>query len=404
MRRRLPHLIPGVPIAVVLALVGVLCFASRRPPGRVYPLPDGSRLAVEGFTFGKEHRFVHGSGWERLALPMLAGEVKEELQRQSASRDMWFASRGGDTLAIWTFLQKVAPTRGWMVRVVAVDEHGCESQGAWRSYGEYLTDPRLERVDAWQLLSFPRRGKHVRLRIYAGPRWGELVRVADLTVRNPDTGPHPAWRAPPLPAAVRSGDRTFTLVELATGLLRRDVLERSWAGLQSVYGLPVAGARERYWTAATFRIAQNGRPDAEWQPVGITAADATGNAVIAREVALYGKGPDRQVFFGGALWPSEAAWKLRVEFARGAGFAPEELWTVRDVPVPGPDGVAQVSETTRREGLPVELWQVWGPYAAADATWPEWARHRARIRVRFSLWEEGCASRWCARRTSAGCR
>jgi len=31
------------------------------------------------------------------------------------------------------------------------------------------------------------------------------------------------------------------------------------------------------------------------------------------------------------LWPGEAAWRLKVELSRHANFAPDELWTVRDL-------------------------------------------------------------------------
>ena len=36
----------------------------------------------------------------------------------------------------------------------------------------------------------------------------------------------------------------------------------------------------------------------------------------------------------GTLWPDEAAWRLKLELKRKSGFAPEELVTFKNVPVP----------------------------------------------------------------------
>jgi hypothetical protein len=38
------------------------------------------------------------------------------------------------------------------------------------------------------------------------------------------------------------------------------------------------------------------------------------------------------------LWPSESAWKLRVGLSQRSNFAPDELWTIRDIPLSATNG------------------------------------------------------------------
>jgi hypothetical protein len=68
-------------------------------------------------------------------------------------------------------------------------------------------------------------------------------------------------------------------------------------------------------------------------------SDATGNVLRqeSRNVFLEYHIPPKPSFTSsipGTLWPDEAAWRLKLEFKRASGFAPEEIVTFKDVPVP----------------------------------------------------------------------
>jgi len=55
------------------------------------------------------------------------------------------------------------------------------------------------------------------------------------------------------------------------------------------------------------------------------------------------------------LWPDEPAWKLRLEFARRSGFAPDELWHVQGIPVPGNDAFTPGSFRTNLQGVSLSV-------------------------------------------------
>jgi hypothetical protein len=83
-----------------------------------------------------------------------------------------------------------------------------------------------------------------------------------------------------------------------------------------------------------FHTAQNGSVVTNWDPVAIETSDATGNQVgmngwsVSRDASN-----DVEMTYQWGLWPSEPAWKLRVEMSRSSGFTDEETWGVTNVPI-----------------------------------------------------------------------
>ena len=53
----------------------------------------------------------------------------------------------------------------------------------------------------------------------------------------------------------------------------------------------------------------------------------------------------------GALWPSEPAWKVRVEFSRTNDFATDELWTMPSMPVPSAHQVLNLGADAEVKGI-----------------------------------------------------
>jgi hypothetical protein len=380
----LPLLVGAAP-----ALGALIWILMRGAPGQVWRLADGSTIAVEGFTYGKEHRFIHGNGWQKVALPLLPAEMKRDVMRRFGCRDWRLTSRGGETLVVWTFLRKATRTSPWNPRIVVVDANGLESSEARLSHAEHLSHPPMERFEAWQFPSFPRRGEDLRLRIYNRDRNRVYRRVGEFTIRNPDPGPHPTWTARPLPIAGQAGELTFSLTGLRTGLTREEVVKEAGTELRTVHGALVSGARELAWTRADFHVTRGGKPDPAWEPVMIRVADATGNADAPPFLAPRRAGGESQLYFGGTLWPDEVAWRLRVEFARATGFAPEELWTVRNLVVPAAEDRTLLNHKTRRYGVLLHLEQIRGPYSHRNPRWPEWMQYRARIHVALATAPEG---------------
>jgi hypothetical protein len=83
-----------------------------------------------------------------------------------------------------------------------------------------------------------------------------------------------------------------------------------------------------------------------WVLESAELGDATGNVISSRSfmssyLAFEGHARPQLTEWAaytesitGTLWPDEAAWRLKLEFKRASGFAPEEIVTFKDVPVP----------------------------------------------------------------------
>lgn len=156
-------------------------------------------------------------------------------------------------------------------------------------------------------------------------------------------------------------DFTCTLEELITGL--KGIKEDAPA----VPGLPL-------YTRATFRMNRAGRVIRDWEPVGATLSDATGNVLSSEYDALTRRGGKQYYYFPGGLSPREAAWKLRVELSRTAlaRFTPAESWTVRGVAVPGPSSATRSGEVVSRNGVRVRFLEL----AGTDRVW-----YKPRVRL-----------------------
>ena len=73
-------------------------------------------------------------------------------------------------------------------------------------------------------------------------------------------------------------------------------------------------------------MAQAGHSTNTWRPIGVEISDATGNdwTPFPYKTQAEHEGDLDYFVFDGALWPGEAAWKMRFEFSRVADFEPND--------------------------------------------------------------------------------
>ncbi len=183
-------------------------------------------------------------------------------------------------------------------------------------------DPATGRTwHAHQFPAFPRRGQRVRFRFYQFGARGTWEPLGEVAVPNPDPGPHPRWTAQPLPLTRAADGVDFTLESLQTGLGPMGTDRPAAPG-------------EQPGTRVVVRASREGKP-APWEPVDLTISDATGNRWTGGASSRQDRGPGRNALQMSAALPSgEPAYRVGVRLARTAGFGPEELWTVRGLPVP----------------------------------------------------------------------
>jgi hypothetical protein len=314
-------------ILLLTAALGGLLAARRWVPARspatwVAQLPDGTILRLEAVTYGKQHDFEPESSlWSSLRriLPIFPGRAD--------------FSRGTDrdSLLCWVSRRDRASGKylnlGSWGQTVALDEHGCriaasepqvlagDTCASWCAAGKPppLAPPKYRFiVGLAELQPFPRRRRAFKLRfddVNGRP-------LAEFTVPNPAPGPHPRWTPSPLPITKRDGDLSVTLTRLVRG--------------------------EEAWMNPTFLFRQNGKLTSEWETGEVTFSDATGNSAERWRCTLC---------------PYEPAWKLQTKLFRTARarFAPNELWTVRGVPVPKPGTASRLSGTGTLGGTTLDL-------------------------------------------------
>lgn len=189
------------------------------------------------------------------------------------------------------------------------------------------------------------------LRLYTRPPGGAWFPAAEFTIGNPDPGPHPTWQPHSLPIQTRQGDVAFTLTRFRTSV--------------GEAGGPNPPSEVEAWTEATFQVTEKGKPTTAWEPADVVISDATGNTWKPQVCLHEWKNGAARLFFRGALWQGEPAWKLRVEFVPAAMGNPSALWTVRGAPVPAAGVFARSTAQTVRNGVTLRLLGISGEESRA---------------------------------------
>ncbi len=336
--------------AATLMVVGLLglgsaMWAFAEPPWQRFQ--DGSQARLEGITIGKAHAVVPGPNWRK--------EVCRLFPTVPAVRPRWtptVINTPADTTLFWVLRQNQPGGPHREERVTVADEHGCESQAVSQSLEtapEPFSSGRV--LCAYEARAFPRRGDRLFLRFYERSGGGPWEKTGQLAAGNPNPGRYPAWTPHPLPQERESEGTSFTLTRLITDVKPGRTLQAASEG-------------EEAFTLARFRITRNGRVQRHWQPVRVRVSDAAGNDWQCFCYDPDPVGDEQEILLGEQLWSDESAWKLKVEFQRSSAFLPEEMWTVRNVPVPaGPHRNTFPGESTVRFQRRIELRRVAGAYA-----------------------------------------
>ena len=298
----------GVLIAIA-AVAAIFWLSEKESIGHTVTYSDGTTLTLKEVTYGTEHRYRGGGFRERLIslLPRkLATKYASRrgvLRRDQPSVTFWFDRRG------------TPPASGDLVL--------CDGSG-FGSIGDYSMmklDAPNNTIEGWAFEAWPRRERTFTVRVYErGKRYGDATLLGEFTVRNPRPDHYPVWTAPALPLTASNGDLSVTLFDLTAGV-----------GHGSLKWKPALNPTVSE-TRAGFRIERNGRPTKEWGIVNVEVSDATGN-LISRLWSTSSEPDAEFAELSPHLWPAEAAWKLRVGLARRRDFSPDELWTIRDIPL-----------------------------------------------------------------------
>ena len=339
-------------VFTIAILVGTaLLIANFR--GRTARLPDGSILEIKEIAYARTYRYQHyrGAWWERGLNRVLPLQWRLRLNVPSTSGGGFMYGDAGTT----NFIIVTSQHRGFtnnpiqLERIHVVDDDGSTFEAAYDA--TTLNEPG-EVIQGWRFKAFPRRHKKVRCRFIYKDASGNYAGAAEMEIPNPVPGPHPQWMPEPLPATKRNGDLTVTLVDFVAGLQHEQ---------------DVAPKNQWYWigratTRATFHVQQAGNEHPPWKLQSLSVADATGNSWKASLEDPPNPPAGEKLFaeFIGSLWPSEPAWKLRVEFSRTNGFAPDELWTPADIAVPATNQIVMLNSSHETTGVKLRFVAIGG--------------------------------------------
>jgi len=330
----------GIAAAILLftGLVTLQVVSTGKPhlPPAV-TLPDGSTLRLEQVSYGKEH-FRPGAWWHPLAR-----RLPTDWQRKLKMDANAAMSTAEPSLGVWLGWDKADASGMEQWDFGLVDEHGVEVPVRSRS-NHGATRAGLPHSLGRVFPIFPRRGSVMTLRFHDRKSGGERELAASFEFANPVRGKFPEWRPQPMPAVVKQGDLEITF-------------KRLFVGVGSNSKPAAARPGEEAWARADFDVKERGTLSDVWFPDGIELADATGNKVRQNSWSSDTRGGAAYLRWQPYLWPSEAAWKIRVEFMRNdkAVFSTNELIAVTGLVLPAVDSVMELNLSTNRLGHTVRV-------------------------------------------------
>ncbi len=332
---------------ILLVLIGtalaILPLSARSRPTQVQA-NNGSILRLEGIKYKSKSTALRWNRWIERGRQWLA----ESLGRTPLND----AFAPPDSLVFWISLLDKGTGKALTTlpiwSVVAVDSHGCEFSTTVTGFGPGTL--RLvgtgNPLAAAALTGFPRRDRFFTLRFVER---GNVE--AELKVPNPAYRRYPTWTTEPLPAIRPLGTSNVTLVNF----------DNVWGTSPFANPFP-----ERQFTLTPkFQLPP------EWELDDIKVEDATGNSSAPAWAPNYGPSPSmfrrrrpwEPMFAQFELCTNESAWKLIASLRRttDAKFAPNEVWTIRDLQIPAAGKLRNLSVSNSWQGVTVRLCAIAGP-------------------------------------------
>jgi hypothetical protein len=332
----------GLALALLLAAVAVAVWALRdrgpAGPPLILTMPGGEKYQFAGTTYGTrnvppslEAKLVSAlparlANWARKYVGSQISQYNSGQKFDPPNLFIWF-QKVGTNVPVWP------PGQNFDARLA--DEAGIEAGVV--DYPQDIGSPGV----SWRYASFsaiPRRSRMLQLNFYPDYVGAHSSgTVGSIRIPNPLYGNYPEWKPEPVPAVKKVGDLEVRLDYL---MAVRRVGGESTINPDGSLGIPYNPG-----TKFDFSVRSSRGTNEMWVLQSAELSDATGNVVrdtwfqwsynafqgYARpqltEWAAYSESVH------GTLWPDEAAWRLKLEFKRASGFAPEEIVTFKDVPV-----------------------------------------------------------------------
>jgi len=327
-------------VLLSIPIIGMLLTTAPKSSRRAVATGQGVAAWLERYEFQTNRvRYELTHPWRKALEKILPDWTKQKIGLlQPTFTDIVVPLFPGEAL-LSVAVSMRPPMMG--LRLIVADEQGQEFDPAAHS------NTGSDGYWVAEVPAFPRRGKELRLRVASNTNI-----LAEFRIPNPAPGPHPQWKAKPLPVSVQDGDLEASLVSF----------QAKSAGDQT---FKAPGAYPR--TECVFKFREQGQETSVWTPVSFEVSDATGNHWNAWPNPEFAgiTGTEVRSGFLGALWPGEGAWKLKVEFKRTANFPQSELLHIEHLPAPGPEQLLEPRAQYQVNGAMIEVAAIIGK----DVVW-----------------------------------
>lgn len=256
-------------VALVLVVAGCVAIffgglASRS--SLTQHLPDGSAIAIRKVSYGKTHRCVAGTIWERTAGALLPDNALRRLGirfmtvTNASDRSIVFVETFSSNAGGWVFPRPAIPYHGTTFAVS--DDVGNDLNSLGRPEVMSLGNSFLHAIHI-PLVSHAATELRFEARQY--DYYPKSNYFAAFTIPNPAPIRPSRWSVKPFPLTNDASHLKVVLLELSCYPFQRN-------------RAPQSAERTDLWTYARFQITKNGMPIKAWQAVGVTVLDEEGNA------------------------------------------------------------------------------------------------------------------------------
>ena len=314
MSRKRIILVSGAALALITLAVAVWQFTSVLPPQR-FVLPDGSVLTLRAVTYGREHRLaVGGQAWLRPVRRFLPEALTRRLDLSVAMH-----SATNDSLMICLEQERAKNPLaglGFYPPIIVSDDDGNEFAATRVAYRGSISTNVL---CGFHFPIAPQAGSRLRIRIPIADAFARVKHSAEFLTDNPAPRKSAKWQAPAFPLSASAGDAQLIL----RGLYPFDQTE------------PVGhGSMNGRWMHATYAFKETDQPSTNWQVCSVEVFDESGGSYRPTAFARRHDMTEGHWSFKAGL-SAKAVWKLRFALCRVDGFATNELWNARGVPLEG---------------------------------------------------------------------
>lgn len=298
-----------------------------------------TRGAIVAVTHGNEPLLL-GTAWQKMLL-----SVFPSLQAQIGGAILSPHPGSAASLVVWQNLGRIG---GWsgpppMISLVLTGDRGERLRVDRFSSDWHEVDGNT--LAAFELRTYPRRGKQIRLHLATATIAPKDQ--ANIDLPNPAPGDYPVWS--PGPARQRKGDLELRLERFQTGVANPRF------------------PRSEGDTQLDLHLYEHGKPAAHyWEVERLVISDPTGNAWEGNGYSGDQSAVRHQLKGLRPLFPQEPAYRVHLELARRRRFPPADLWTIRGLRIPPRGEKVAIGRRVTRHGCSLELTHLIGENGDAD--------------------------------------